>query len=93
MRRKWTDAAVFLFFMQCSSIFCAPTSVHLPATSAGPMTAKKGILAEMDGIVAVIPAGGPHNEMAMRASRHWRKVRFMKGLLLVLPALLQLALQ
>lgn len=38
-------------------------------------TVNRGIQAELDSIVAVIPAGGPHNEMAMRTSRHWRKVR------------------
>ena len=70
MRRGWTNAAVLLIILQCTVVSCAPLS----ATSAGARVAKKGIQAELDGIVAVIPAGGPHNEMAMRASRHWRKV-------------------
>lgn len=51
--------------------------VLLSATVCGvsAAVATRGIQAELNGIVAVIPAGGPHNEMAMRSSRHWRKVR------------------
>ena len=63
MRSGYGTAAVLVALLLCSIVYCA----------AAP-TAKSAIQAELDGIVAVIPAGGLHNEMAIRASRHWRKV-------------------
>ena len=75
MRRKWTSPIVLFVILHCSQVLSAQSNRRLPTAKAGPKPARKGILAELDGIVAVIPAGGPHNEMAMRASRHWRKVR------------------
>ncbi len=75
MRRNLTSATILLLALHCTQVLSAPRTRHLPTASASPKAAKKGIQAELDGIVAVIPAGGPHNEMAMRASRHWRKVK------------------
>lgn len=73
MRCSLTSTAILLLVLRCTHVLGAPRSRPLPTASASPKAAKKGIQAELDGIVAVIPAGGPHNEMAMRASRHWRK--------------------
>ena len=75
MRCSLTSAVILLLVLRCTHVLGAPRSRPLPTASASPKAAKKGIQAELDGIVAVIPAGGPHNEMAMRASRHWRKVK------------------
>ena len=66
-------AAVVLIFSLCAS--CAPANIHLSGSTAGTTgETATGLQAELNGLVAVIPAGGPHNEMALRSSRHWRKV-------------------
>lgn len=77
-------AAVALIYSLYAS--CAPTDVHLSG-SAGPTAEKAtGLQAELDGLVAVIPAGGPHNEMALRSSRHWRKVSTIARPFLSVPS-------
>lgn len=71
-RYGWVVAVVTC----CITANCAPTDLRLHKTTTGPSFLEaKGLQAELNGLVAVIPAGGPHNEMALRSSRHWRKVQ------------------
>ena len=75
MLRNDLGIGILLLLVGFNQVLSAPATVRLAATKTVHKVVKKGIQAELDGIVAVIPAGGPHNEMALRSSRHWRKVR------------------